>query len=283
MAVSARLCHAAFVASGLLVAVAVRVLVGGLVRFIELRAGLTGWRVPVGAVLSAMLAGTVAADFSVPGAGEWWSVHPNAAASATGLLLLAVTVLVVEAVLERVLRASEARRWRTAAAEAVGAVLDAAAGDKGTEFSRLRPPGQWISGPPDPSEAEDLRANLREAHERLRRGVLDVAPVLTATDELHELYDLAVGAAAAIAELRAALSAWLETHETLSEEIRSVDRFDEEDFAQRFPELRDKWTHVKVEWNKLVSHLEALEREAERDLGVEPRPRAGWHDAALDA
>jgi hypothetical protein len=97
--------------------------VGSVLAMIGWKLQLGRFRTLAGAVFGGLLGGLVVGDFTVPDAGNWWADHPSAAATATGVLLLALTVLIVEAVVERVLRAAEDRRWQGAARLAVEGLL----------------------------------------------------------------------------------------------------------------------------------------------------------------
>ena len=60
-----------------------------------------------------MLVAVVGSEYAVSGGGGWWAEHPSTGAAVTGLLLLALTVLVIETALARSLAAAEERRWVT--------------------------------------------------------------------------------------------------------------------------------------------------------------------------
>jgi hypothetical protein len=270
------------VSAGILVAAAAALLAGvGMIVTGRLLA-LGAWRTWIGAVAGAVLAGLVVADFVVSGAGTWWAEHPNAAATATGLLLLALTVLVVEAAVERVLRASEAQRWRAAAAVAATAVLNNAVnplqrlaseldGISNLGRVRKRSGNEW-----PPHSVVSLRSGAPRTRAELERAVLAAAPVLTATDDLHRLYDRALAAVEAAAAIdEAVMDWWRALQGTGTEGVESPEVSDEV-WRQQCPDGVDAWRHVRQLWTMVLSQMGLFEREAVEGLSVDAPSLSPW-------
>lgn len=269
------------VCGGFLVAAAAGLLAGVVIQFLGRGLRLSAWRTWIGAGVAALLVGLVVGDFSVHGAGDWWARHPTAGAAATGVLLLALTVLVVEAAVERVLRASEARRWRSAATVAATSVLHDAVDPiiriqeilwSVSEVGRIR--GR-DSGHSPPNEVVQLQRMIPAVRGTLQQTVLVAAPVLTATDELHRLYNEAVAAVEAAGDLDSAILEWRRAWYGTSD-IFETETVSDEEWQQQHPEVTEAWRAVMELWAGALSHLRAFEREAMRSLDVEPPLIRPW-------
>lgn len=101
----------------------VAVLAMGTLIALALWLGLGRLRTVTVALGGGLLAALVSSEFSVNGAGDWWQRHPSTGATVTGILLLALTVLVVEIAVKRTLTAAEEKRWRPAGQVAASQTL----------------------------------------------------------------------------------------------------------------------------------------------------------------
>jgi hypothetical protein len=285
-------------------ATGIGLLAGVCVLYLGQQLTLGPWRTGTGAVAFAILTALVVADFSVDGAGAWWAVHPTAEAAAAGLLLLALTVLVVEAVIDRALASNEARRWRAAAAFAASAVLEAAIeplrrveSDLGSvsAVGRLHVPprGEW-----PPYAVVSLLRLIPQHRSGFQRAVLEAAPVLTATDELHRLYDDLLAAITTLTDLDTAIREWyriganedafseivpddaLQTSEALYERYRNPTPPDD-DWKRHYPGTGTAWRSVMGVWATALSHVLAFERNAADSIGVTPTSDAPWQAARV--
>jgi hypothetical protein len=290
---------------GVLEATAIGLLAGVSVLCLGQQLTLGPWRTGTGAVAFAILTALVVADFSVDGAGAWWAAHPTAEAAAAGLLLLALTVLVVEAAVNRALIKSEARRWRPAAAFAASAVLDRAIEPlRGVEgdLSSVSAVGRLktaIRGEWPPSAVNTLRTRIPLRRAELQRAVLEAAAVLTATDELHGLYDELLTAITTLTDLDEAIREWYgtganegafrnefppddawQTGEALDHGYKNQRPSDDE-WELQFPETGAAWRVVMGVWASALSHVLAFECNATDTLGITPTADSPWQTAPV--
>lgn len=193
------------VAVSLAVGVGAGALALGVARFV----GVTGAvRLTAGAVCVGLLVALGVADVVVPHLGPWWADRPMASAAITGALLTAIIALVVEAVIEHL----EARRWRPAGIHALTRLQHAgAAAYANLEEAFATAPASgypknwknWLQsdrdfGPPAEAglvfacgpvgEFSDIVNAATRTRETIEATATELAPILTATDELNEVY-----------------------------------------------------------------------------------------------
>jgi hypothetical protein len=240
---------------------------GAGLRYLGNAAGAGRKRTIAGALAGGVLVGLVVADFTIDGAGDWWARHPTASATITGLLLLALTVLVIEAALERVLRAAEEQRWQAAGRTAASALLEALPRPIHTfQLDGLWPLTSAVERNDGANVPMDTAVHARTLADAIRSAVLDAAPVLTATDSLHQIYGEALNAAEASTELAFSIEEWELTHRqdvglptAASESARLA-----------------WWTIVVGPWDTLLASLVAFQSRAEAQLSVEPLEDDPW-------
>jgi hypothetical protein len=174
---------AAMIAAGLLVAV----VVGGLVaRRSDPR---VWWQVLVGAVFSGCIVGMAVGDLLIKHQGRWWADRPMLAAGISAILLLGLTVLVVEAVIEH----GNTLRRRTAAQQPVARTLESADDAHAVIKAILD------------DQSDRRREDLIKASKALEGIVVrarTMTPLLTASTELLPLYKQAEAFADAAYKLR---------------------------------------------------------------------------------
>lgn len=195
-----------------LIPVAAALAVAGAFTWLARRLTLGRWRAVTAALAGGALAGLIAVELTSPGVGKWFADHPGTGAVLTGVLLLALTVLVVEAAVEHSLQAAEERRWKQAGHIACRAIIDAA-GRAINEFNEgaLWPMTVWLARTePDTDMPADARIPDRAARvsEEIRTAILAAAPVLTATERLHSLYSTATLMLTDAADVAAEVETW---------------------------------------------------------------------------
>jgi hypothetical protein len=195
-----------------LIPVAAALAVAGALTWLARRLALGRWRTVTAALAGGALAGLIAVELTSPCVGRWFADHPGTGAALTGVLLLALTVLVVEAAVEHSLRAAEERRWKQAGHIACRAIIDAAGrAIKAFNEDVLWPMTVWLARTePGTDVLQDARIPERAARvsEEIRTAVLAAAPVLTATEHLHSLYTIATPILTDAADLAADVETW---------------------------------------------------------------------------
>lgn len=171
------------------------------------RAGVSRGRAAAGALTGGLLAGLVSSELTVESVGRWWADRPSTNAVVTGLLLATLTLLVVEAAVQHALAQAEERRWREAGGSVAGAVLDAVAGSMRSQLRAVFAQSDFVMDP-----ASKTAVHMSEAvagfASSISVPVIAAAPVLTATETLHEIYEHALRAARAAAEYEAIVEAF---------------------------------------------------------------------------
>ena len=238
-------------------------------------------RAATAAVAGGVLVGLLVAEVTVDGAGRWWAEHPVIAATFTGVLLLALTVLLVEAVIERVLKAAEDRCWHSAAQVAACGVLEGMA----EPIRNFQDEIVWVMGEGvqklmNPSPREDPTERAREFAAEMRAVVLGAAPVLTATERLHGIYAHALRVAQLATEVALEVSAWRRE----SREDASLPMWASEGARLAW------WGGIGVPWQRLVQAAADFEDAASGQIGAfmeyepwEPPWRERPVEAYLDA
>src|SRR4051794_22631454 len=155
------------------------------------RLGIRPGRAVFAGVAAGALVWLLVSELTWPAVRGFWQRHPSWNAVMTGVALLALTVLLVERAIEQDLARERNRRWRPAARAACEAVLVAVAEPirvqrayifrRASELDGYRSEGSWSHQEPRSAPA-------------VRQAVLAVAPVMTATEQLHGLYTLALTA-----------------------------------------------------------------------------------------
>jgi hypothetical protein len=82
--------------------------VAAVAAIVALRYGAHRGQALLGAICASGVVGLAVGDLSIDRAGEYWAKHPMFGAGIVGLLLVGLTVLIVNAVIEQ----AENRRWR---------------------------------------------------------------------------------------------------------------------------------------------------------------------------
>ena len=242
------------------------VVVGRAARRFELKESAARWS----AALTALVAALAAADLTFVSIGRWWADRPMLAAVVTGVLFLSLTVVLVDAILER-LRARELRR---AIALPLGPLLFRIGSSDLSETRTYldeaptpltRPTGEPWHGNKDVTAAlrtlEDVALDMADAAREVRLelflGGSDVASLYQAALKVGTACHNAVRA---IRNLEAS-----QTHliDTMTAEFARADPY------ARY--LESLWSSVGRAYNSLVRALAAFEEAAYRDLGEELR------------
>ena len=253
------------------------------------------WATGIGAACIGLLIGLSVADLVIGGLGQWWANRPVAAATVTGLLLLAVTVLVVQSLLENL----EMRRFAPGGRAAVREILDMAdgkgdpdqvlAGVYGTLAAARaagEPPGEsfpyeYGSGHSEKGAYESFEMivlRAQNAHELIKRAITEQAPVLTATETLNDLYNVALNSANDVGDL----AKQLETYNSMMSEEADAAREDDPDrdydlWRPKGPAVRRCWFSVIGAWNNVVVGLYKLEECASREIpGFDNHQKPAW-------
>ena len=232
----------------------------------------------------AALAAMSVADLVYPDLAEWWEKHPMTATGVAGLLLLAATVLLVEAVAQRL----EDRRWRVPATVLTRDIMKNAdwlttAIDR--DLAAIRKAGERpenLLAVPEPTSDhwrlrrtpfEVFAGDLHQGWDALRGWTTSGTAVLTATDEIHRIYEALVLINDKLGEVIERLGpfyVYLEMARNRQEaELAELDpehrRYLEEraSEAPSSPPLDDgywseQWTHIVSGCNAVVDAIERL-------------------------
>lgn len=284
--------------AAVLIVVAVLIVIGARahVRF-------RSWATGIGAACIGLLIGLSAADLLITGLGRWWANRPIAAATVTGLLLLAVTVLVVQALLDNL----EARRFAPGGRAAVREIPDIA-DRKGylgkglaavyDEMAAARtagePPGEvfryrWGWMPYEGGHYNNFSNFVRHTlivYEEIKQAITAQVPVLTATETLNDLYNLALNSADDVGTLATQLEKY---NDVMSEEA-AADRVKDPNMGppqrpnmhavQWHPKgapVGQCWGSAIAAWNNVVAGLDTLEERASREFpGFDKHQKAEW-------
>jgi hypothetical protein len=212
----------------------------------------------------AALAALMASELIVPGVGDWWAEHPSTGAFVSGALLTVVVLLIVEAAVKRALDEAAEKRWRSAGQAAAGAVLDAVALAMRAQQHAIWAHSAFVHDP-KANTAVDMGDASRRFAASVSGPVLAAAPVLTATESLHAMYDQALAASRAAAEYEAIVQAmaWVRLPHDPSA--------DPDGFGLDAAELW--WDAVAGPWMMLREHMRAFAGLADRKIGVRV---SGW-------
>jgi hypothetical protein len=242
-------------------------------------------RTVTAAICAGALAALAAADAIVAEAGRYWDNHSMLGAAVSGVLFLALTVLLVEALVEYV----DARRLRPAGCMAVKSFLDLAAERRGPvgglryslshSFATDSPP--LLDDPKQPLHplhvVEHLRDRASTAAEQLRRALFAAAPVLTATDELTPLFDHASRVVEVVDEIHANIAAYgtllVELWDDRPGEQATVTEWKGFWEVHGAPAL---WQRVRDGWTQLAASLNELDSNAARLLATGEHEEAIW-------
>jgi hypothetical protein len=220
------------------------------------------------AVAGGLLVGMLVAEVTVDGAGRWWAEHPTIGATVTGVLLLALTVLIVEGAVERSLSAADERRWAPVGRAAAEVLLDRFTEAQGMFRQRLRE----CTG--EVQEGSYPRALIREdadlLHERMRSAALEAAPVLAATDGLHEIYDLAMAAVSSARGVAGAAEQWEDSYDTPIGDHSEDARY-------------GWWRDIVGAWDYLRDDLTAFADRCVSQLGIQvPQYGRAWESRGAE-
>jgi hypothetical protein len=244
-------------------------------------------RTVAAAAAAGALAALIASELLIDRIGPWWADHPMTGATVTGALLLALTVVVIEAAIDHTLRAAEERRWTAAGGAAASAILVAVAVPVRRFGEEVMWPTAKFLGDNiptlsaavwDPSEADELSPDgtailYGGPHENLQdlvqTAVLTAAPVMTATERLHEIYAHALQASDKAAQLRTSTIVWRENYAQLIS-LRTGAGVAAREFF---------WDNVDCLWLSLLGEMRRFHELAVRELqGGIFGLRAPWHD-----
>ena len=225
-----------------------------------------------GAALAAgTIAGLLAAELTVQDIRRWWAARPLTAAAVTGVLLLALTLLVVEAVVDKLLLRAEQRRWRPAARAAAEALMSGASRAM-SEFQRTALWSDTIAVDSFEGVSFGFDARVERLASRLTRTVLDVAAVLTATIELHALYDHALNAAEAARDLPRIAEEW--------------GNYDARNLSLPIVESESArlswWSGIVGTWERIADEMVAFQAAAEEQLEFFSDTQYAWEAAGPD-
>jgi hypothetical protein len=225
-------------------------------------------RVLVAGFATAILAGLITGELASAGVRSWWSERPLAASTTTGLLLLVLAVLVVEAIVKAILLRAERQTWRSTGAAAAANLMSRVS----TAMSEFQRTTLWSAtvavdafedaSPEIDSEAEQLGATLT-------RAVLDVTGMLTANAELGALYEHAVIAASAARDLPEAIRNWMRSH---------ADKLTLPTLESESARL-SWWSDVMQTWDLIVDQMTAFQTMAERDLELVSETSYAWQES----
>lgn len=232
-------------------------------------------RTLIAALAGGALVALSAAEFMVSGSGDWWQRHPSTGAVVTGLLLLALTVLVVEAAVQRALKAAEEKRWRPAGQVAANQLLAGiAAPIRDFQDQIIWVMGERVENAMRSSPGEEPGERARLFAEQVSDVVLRAAPVLSATEQLHAVYAHALKVAQIASELSLTIPEWEREH---------ADNISVPTVASESARLA-WWAGVGVPWQRLVEAAKAFEEDAWGQLGafVEDQPWSPpWREQPL--
>jgi hypothetical protein len=221
----------------------------------------------MGVVCLGALVTLAVVDLLDPEVGEWWAQRPMLAASASGLLLLAVTVLVVQALLQRAAQ----RRWRGPIAPAVERIRkpvadlafwsqwESLAGESGSLYERR---GPRVRGMPLLSHLLLDRGVPGENDGRwwqtlpltVEQATADAAPLLMAAD-FGELLESAHQLTRAVTGLAKSVAFF----------------FDVESVAVEDKDVLETDARFGFHWPVFVDALWAFDCRCHDDLGLERR------------
>lgn len=235
-------------------------------------------RTVIGAGFIGALVALAVADLVIRGLGHWWADRPVASAVLTGLLLLAVTVLVVEGLIETL----GTRRFAPAARAAVSDILDSA--DIGSPLAEVRerlavaraggePPAPQIRAGSQYVALVDTARRARRADDHIRAALTRHAALLIATDRLNVLYDLGLEAAEAVNRLGEQITAY---EARAAEEATAAGVRDYDAWRPQEPATVEGWAAVMDAETAVVTALDKLETTAGRNAGVRARDDALW-------
>jgi hypothetical protein len=207
-----------------------------------------------------LLVGVVASELAIDSVSDWWADHPSTGAVLTGVLLATLTVLVVEAAIARQLDDAAEKRWRSAGQAVAGALLDAAAGSIREQQYAIWKHSEWVMEPQGHT-AVDMHAVTGFAA-GLSGPVIAAAPILTATDKLHAIYEHALAATRAAAEYEANVQAFAQVY------LPARPDADPHELSDDGVELW--WLAIAGPWTELREHMQAFSREAHSQLAARP-------------
>jgi hypothetical protein len=218
--------------------------------------GLPERRTAVGALFVGALVGLGAGDLLIDGAGAWWEGHPMLAAGLGGLLLLGLTVLVIDEVIAR----TTAARWQKAARDPVARLV---ATKRAFALMQL---GAAVRRP-DAEQRVGTPAVVRRAVGLLDRTVVAgraLTPVLTASDDLLEVYSCVTAVADDAERLAQYAREYLEAHGVMVErELRGTPIGPDTALP-----LFAAWFATRRQFPHLEASLEELGEVATRVLGA---------------
>jgi hypothetical protein len=222
-------------------------------------------RVLGAALAAATLAGLVATELTIQSVRNWWAERPLTSATVTGVLLLALAVLVLEAVVNGILTRTEQRRWRSAA-KAAAAILMSGVSTAMSEFQQTTLWSATVAVDSFEEIDPEVQAEAARLGSTLTRSVLDVAGILTATVELEALYEHAAVAAGAARDLPEAIRVWI--HSDAANLL--LPTFESESARLAW------WSGVVRTWDRVVEEMSAFQAMAERELGLASDGNYAW-------
>jgi hypothetical protein len=222
-------------------------------------------RVLVAACATATLAGLIAGELASAGVRAWWSERPLAASTTTGLLLLGLAVLVVEAVVKAILIRAEQQTWRSAGA-AAAANLMSRVSTAMSEFQRTTLWSATVAVDSFEDVSPEIDSEAAQLGSTLTRAVLDVTGMLTTNAELGALYEHAVIAASAARDMPETIGDWMNSHA----DNLSLPTLESESARLSW------WSGVMRTWDLIVEQMTAFQMMAERDLELFSDTEYAW-------
>jgi hypothetical protein len=210
-----------------------------------------------GAVFTGAIVALAVADVTVDGAGSYWEGHPMLGAGLSGLLLVGLTVLVVNRLIER----GEARRWRRVARRPVGALvrlMDEPAIETGWVILTVAAPTGW----PEHATEENvaiLRA-LAKCAESMAAEADRQGPILTANAELLGLFGATSNLAVAGRDLSQSVARYADVLH------RNLSAYDEQKWQADHGPWR--WEAAANDYDDFMAALARLERAMEETVGL---------------
>jgi hypothetical protein len=222
-------------------------------------------RVLVAACATAILAGLIAGELASAGVRAWWSERPLAASTTSGLLLLVLAVLVVEAVVKAILIRAERQTWRSAGAAAAANLMSRVSAAM-SEFQRTTLWPATVAIDSFEEVSLEIDSEAAQLGSTLTRAVLDVTGMLTANAELGDLYARAVIAASAARDLPEAITEWMNSHAT----NLSLPTLESESARLSW------WSGVMRTWDLIVDEMSTFQTMAQRDLELLSDATYAW-------
>lgn len=221
-------------------------------------------RAVVGAVVSAATAALAVSEAISGTVGDFWTAHPINASLVTGGLLLALTVLVIEAVVDRHIADAEDRRWRSTAQTAAQSLVVTLERTGRAYRDLILESTEAVEAGRSPPKDDFL-----QLEQTFRAEVLTAHEILTRTPRLHAVYDVALETVEAAAWLTMSRAIWGIGVYEYGKSRANAKSPDEKAKASSLPSDRDYWWEMVIPaWHKFSGTAHELRQRANHDLGA---------------